>query len=236
MVKRRSADSVVHKLAYGLSLVSFSLGTWQVWRWRWKRNVLAQYQEVLSAEPIELDKVDGAIPWAKYRVKGVLDTRNIILVGPRASRIALPPGCKSTNQTFVFAYSVICPLRRDDQTTILINLGLFPYKSFKESLTLNDAKVELEVVPDISEGSSWLSPLKFNENTLGSVTTAKDYAGMAAHLNVKHPNGFRSLCKVSPALTLQDPLLGLLSANKHLEYVGTWYGLAAAILLFSRVF
>lgn len=124
-----------------IPVIAFGLGTWQVFRLRWKTELIAKFEDRILRLPLPLPpRIDpGAIKDFDYRrvfTTGVLQHDQEMLIGPRI-------------RDGKDGYLVITPLRRENGgSTILVNRGWIP-KKFKSQL---DRKESLPSGPVTVEG------------------------------------------------------------------------------------
>lgn len=124
-----------HFLLYGLgsSLCCIILGKWQLDRSTWKKNIIELRKTRLAMSRVEASS-SSPFPWTDrieefaYRtveIRGVLDTSQEVLVGPR-------PGFSGGNP----GYLVVCPLRLQDGSSVLVNRGHCPLKFARKNTEL----------------------------------------------------------------------------------------------------
>ncbi len=97
-------------------LVLFALGTWQVQRLNWKRDLIAQREAALAAAPAPLPKTADAARAMEFRrvaAAGVFMHDKEIFVGASAE----------ANRT---GYHVLTPLREAGGGIVLVNRGFIP--------------------------------------------------------------------------------------------------------------
>ncbi|CCJ30862.1 unnamed protein product [Pneumocystis jirovecii] len=101
-----------------IPVIAFGLGTWQYYRLQWKRNLIRNFEERLSNEPIRLTKDTNFFNLHKLEYQKVLITGRFkhdeeMLVGP-----LLFEGKNG--------YHVITPMEISDGCNCLINRGWIP--------------------------------------------------------------------------------------------------------------
>ncbi|KAG5513341.1 hypothetical protein PMAC_001404 [Pneumocystis sp. 'macacae'] len=102
-----------------IPIVTFGLGTWQYYRLQWKRNLIRDFEERLSNEPIRLTKDTNFSDFYKLEYQKVLITGKFkhdeeMLVGPLIF--------EGKN-----GYHVITPIEIGDGCKCLINRGWIPF-------------------------------------------------------------------------------------------------------------
>lgn len=126
-------------LRLGFPLTCAGLGTWQLYRLRWKEAYLRGIQQALSEEACELDS-SAILPFRKYRLTGSFDDRHVFFVGPRACRISGRPA---------YGYTVVRVFSSGDRRH-LVNCGLLPRGQQLVRQTL-DREESIEVMKDDTE-------------------------------------------------------------------------------------
>ncbi|MBP2448751.1 SURF1 family protein [Rhizobium leguminosarum] len=208
-------------LAAGLA----ALGTWQVQRLAWKRDLIARVDQRLHAAPLpaparaEWDKVNAADD--EYR------------------RVSAAGTLANDKETLVYAstalgsgYWVMTPLMLADGTVILVNRGFVPTDR-RDPATRRDGEpsgiIEITGLMRMSEPKGSL--LQSND-----IAADRWYSRDVAAIAQK-----RGLSAVAPYFIDADatanpgglPVGGLTIIhfpNNHLVYAITWYGLAAMVL------
>jgi surfeit locus 1 family protein len=206
-------------------LVCTGLGTWQLYRLNWKRKLLADIDNGLQLEPIQLDSLDdcGAHQHRRLKLEGfrIDDSEEPIVVGPRSAKNVLG--------TEPLGSLLIRKITDRDGASYLLNDGWIPWKATAWQYRAPDMAKE-QFVLDRNERVSSLS--QKNRPELGEWRW-KDIGQLAEAMGTRPTMVKRlpasdqdqSLAVPSPA-TFEIP-------NRHLEYVLTWYGLATATFLMS---
>ena len=101
----------------------FTLGTWQVYRWRWKERLICAYKECMQNSNLIEDprEVDEIKPMCRYKFSNP-STEICKWIGPRGGY-----GGEG------FAYLCIVPYQLKNGQSILLNMGWHP----KKQITLN---------------------------------------------------------------------------------------------------
>lgn len=97
-------------------MTAFALGTWQVFRLRWKTDLIAKCEDRIIREPLPLppavdpDAIEEAFDYRRVVTGGKFRHDQEMLIGPRM---------RDGEQ----GYMVITPLERGDGSTVLVNRG-----------------------------------------------------------------------------------------------------------------
>jgi surfeit locus 1 family protein len=198
--------------------VLLALGTWQVKRLQWKRQILAQIARAEAAPPIPLPA--NPQPFTKVQVSGELREDLAVFYGAQVRDT--PTGTQLGTQ-------LIVPLQRSEDGLILVDLGWVPDKR-SHPLTLAEGDVTLE---------GYVRP----SDTPGLFSVADDPSGRQFFtLNAPKIAGALGLHHVAPFILVAmgrpppqgypDPTQHLpRPPNNHLSYAITWYGLAIGLVL-----
>ncbi|PSN35363.1 Surfeit locus protein 1 [Blattella germanica] len=135
-----------------IPVTAFGLGTWQVQRRKWKKNLIADLKARTSAEPRDLPENLSELNELEYhpvRVRGKFDHSRELYMGPRT--LIVDGDAVSQGGTFTqksggqSGYLVITPFHLSDRnSTILINRGWVPAKN-KDPNTRTSGQIEGEV-------------------------------------------------------------------------------------------
>lgn len=98
-----------------IPLTAFALGTWQVFRLRWKTDLLAKCEDRIVREPLPLP------PRVDPEVAGEFDYRRVVARGRfrHDQEMLIGPRMREGEQ----GYMVITPLEREGGSTVLVNRG-----------------------------------------------------------------------------------------------------------------
>ncbi len=199
-----------------------ALGTWQLERMSWKQDLIDRIEERMSAAPTPLPaRIDDPQAWEYRRVSltGTFRHDQEMPVTPRTYQGKL-------------GYHLVTPLDRPDGTTVLVDRGWVPVDRRDQATrpeTLVQGTVTLEGLGRITRPAGWLQPESEPEKNAWYHVDADE---MARHIG--RP--------VSPVYV--DAAMGpdpqafpiggrtiVSMPNNHLQYVVTWYGLAATLLV-----
>ncbi len=215
-------------------LVLLSLGTWQVKRLAWKESLLASIEMRMASPPLPLSEIEN-----RFQKTGDVDYYPVALSG------SLVPGAE---QYFLSTYqgqsgwNIYAPLRLGDGRFVMLNRGFVPYDR-RDPATRPESQVAVEkqfnglARNPLAGKPSSMTP---DNDVDGRTWFWKDLYAMAAKAGVEKekllPFFVDDWSDVPPdSLPITKTTLVLLP-NNHLQYVVTWYGLAAALLGVWAVF
>lgn len=203
-------------------LVLLGLGTWQVDRLFWKRDLLARIDARLSAPAVALEALDrlppGDLEYRRARATGrFLHDREMHLAA-RALRGQV-------------GYHVVTPFELADGRVLLVNRGWIPQER-RDPATRAEGQVpgtvELEGVLRAPRGQGWLQP---DNQPAENIWFWVDPPAMAAAAGV--PSVLPVVLEAGPAENPGGLPIGgqtrVKIANDHLQYAITWYSLAVAL-------
>lgn len=197
--------------------IAFGLGTWQVYRWDRKKKMISYREQRRDAAPVEY--VGGALDvddmeFRKIHVRGTFDHTRDLTVGPRSME----------GESGFF---VLTPLELSSgQGSLLVNRGWVPRED-RHQYALPSGEQELVGVVRQGEIQSRFVP---DNNLENSEVYFMDNVQLGAHL--KCQGGFR-LDQIRGNNTSVPPIGGTTvysMPNNHVNYIFTWYGLAAALV------
>ena len=213
-------------LATGIALlILLGLGTWQLQRLAWKRELLAKIEALQSARPRPLEPVldavargeDAGFTRVQVECPGLARAPYLELYGLKDGR---------AGSRLISA----CAARAQRYRTILVDRG-FVADTISARPPVDPADPTPVAVTGVlrapEPGSSFSPP-----NRPGRWFT-RDVAAMAAALKAPAPAPLFLMAETSsnPEWKALEPApLPAQISNRHLEYAMTWYGLAAALL------
>jgi surfeit locus 1 family protein len=204
--------------AAAMLAVLLALGTWQVERLQWKRQLLAQIAraEAAPAVPLPADPP----PFAKVQVTGELREDLAAFYGVQV---------RDTLAGSQLGTQLIVPLQREQDRTILVDLGWVPNKRLQPlGLAEGDVTLQGYIRPSEKPGLFSVSDNRASRQFFTLNTSA---IGPALGLHDVAPFVLVAMGE-PPAQGYPDPAQHLpRPPNNHLSYAITWYGLAAALLL-----
>lgn len=227
---RRSRLSLA--AALGAGLVAFAvligLGTWQVQRMHWKEGLLATIEARIHAEPLPLDAVLSSGP-----AVADLEYTPVALEGTFVHAAERHFFATWNGASGFFVYT---PLLRPQGDYVFVNRGFVPYDlkdpaRRPQSLVEGPVAVEGLLRAPLVEKPSSLLP---DNDPAKNLFYWKDIRAMAASAGL--PADASILGVFVDADDAQNvgglPVGGVTIVdlpNNHLQYVVTWYGLAAAL-------
>ncbi|KAG4305989.1 hypothetical protein PORY_000899 [Pneumocystis oryctolagi] len=210
-----------------IPVITFGLGTWQYYRLQWKRNLIQNFEERLSKEPLKLTKDTNffdlrELEYQRVSITGKFKHDEEILVGPLIF--------EGKN-----GYNVITPMEIDDGCSCLINRGWIPFDMADQSKRtegLSNKKVTIQGLIRL--------PPKNNLFTPSNKPELKKYY----HIDIKQMSESTRSQPIYIEQILEDDFImaaflatkgspigkiaRLQIRNNHLEYMFTWYTLSVA--------
>jgi surfeit locus 1 family protein len=214
--------SIASLITFGMLLL---LGSWQVQRLHWKRDLIAQTENRLAGTPIKLEDALGTAgtlsdaQYVKVEAFGHFD---------HASEVFL---FTSKGQAGV-GFQVLTPLVMDSGRTVLVDRGFIPSK-YKEASTREVGQTEGRVrVVGLIRTS--ITPARFTPkaNRESGVWYSRDLEDIAEFLAISSPIPVFIDADDTPnpgGLPLGGKTI-VTFPNSHLGYAITWFGLALSLL------
>lgn len=205
-------------------LVLIGLGTWQVYRLKWKERILAQIAAAEAAPAVPLTPGPLPAPYQKVSATGHFRFDQAAQFGAEV---------RDTRAGPTMGFYQIVPLERIGAPPILVDRGWVPQK---QEASLDDpagvATVTGFVRPE--EEPHWFSP---TDDPAARLFYTLDPHAIGAAIGVPGLMPFTLVALGSltpdsypaPAQHLPRP------ANNHLSYIITWYGLAAALVIIFAI-
>jgi surfeit locus 1 family protein len=208
--------------------VLVSLGTWQVQRLAWKRELIATAEAQLARPAAELPAGDdlAEADFRRFRVRGRYLHDRSLAFGLQAS--GNEPGAL-----------LVTPFRLDDGRLILIARGWLPERLLPPGVPPElspEGERTLEGVARwrAEPGRNWLTPddqpqrRRWFAWDIPAMAEAMDLPLLPLVLTLDRSDGSGGQPKAMPARTEFQ--------NNHLGYAITWYGLAAGLLAVYLLF
>ncbi len=204
--------------ASAMLAVLLALGTWQVERLHWKRQLLAQIARAEAAPAIPLPA--DPQPFTKVQVTGELREDLAAFYGAQV---------RDTLGGTQLGTQLIVPLQRAQDGTVLVDLGWVPNKRLQPlGLAEGDVTLQGYVRPSEKPGLFSVSDDRAARQFFTLSTSA---IGAALGLHDVAPFVLVAMGQ-APAQGYPEPAQHLpRPPNNHLSYAITWYGLAAGLLL-----
>lgn len=200
---------MIAPLLFGLigTAILLSLGFWQLQRMTWKADILNEIDMRLSEAPVSLPMVPHEIDdkYLQVEVSGTIggEELHVLTFGEGT------PG-----------FRVVAPMVLDDGRRILVDRGFLPEMEKNKPRTGGDVNaVGALVWPQ--ETDKYVPDPNLDQN----IWFARDVPLMAAALNTQEVMIAISRSSNNEGIVPQRVSINI--ANRHLEYVMTWFSLAA---------
>jgi len=214
-----------------LLVILLALGTWQVQRLQWKEGLLAQINERVHSDPVDLAAIEEI-----YASSGDIEYRPVAVEGT-----FLHVGERHYLATWngQSGFNVYTPLHLADGRWLFVNRGFVPYER-KDPATRIEGQIEgpvaitglVRTAPE--EKPSFVVP---DNDPVKNVFYWKDLDAMAASSGL--PKDATVLPFFVDAGDAPNPgglpvggVTRIDLPNNHLQYAVTWYGLAAVLCAF----
>jgi surfeit locus 1 family protein len=201
-------------------LVLIGLGTWQVYRLKWKEGILAQIAAAEALPPVPLASAPVPAPYQKVSATGHFRFDQAVQFGAEV---------RDTRAGPTMGFYQIVPLERDGAPPILVDRGWIPQQ---RETSLDDPSGVVTVTGFVRPGDEphWFSPA---DDPGARLFYTLDPHAIAAAIGAPGLVPFTLVALGSltadsypvPAQRLPRPV------NNHLSYIVTWYGLAAALVI-----
>ncbi|KAM4663774.1 surfeit locus protein 1 [Discoglossus pictus] len=226
-------DTILKWLLLLIPVATFSLGTWQVQRRKWKLKLIEDIESRVSAKPIPLPTDPAELKSLEYcpvKVRGHFDHSKEIYLLPRTlvdpEKEARNAG-QITSSTESGAHVVTPFYCSDLGITILVNRGFIPRKKVNpESRLKGQIPGEVELVgivrltemrkPFVPENDPQRNRWHYRDLEAMARATGAEPILIDAVIGSTVPGG---------------PIGGqtrVTLRNEHMQYIITWYGLCAA--------
>ncbi len=215
--------------------VLVGLGVWQTQRLFWKEQLIADIEQRIHAAPKTLAEVEG-----EFMQTGSVDYMPVTLRGTFAH----------DHEQYFFTtfkgaagYAVYTPLLLEDGRAIFINRGFVPYEKQQPETRLT-GQVTGEVIltglardPLIAKPSSYLPDNEPDKK----LYYWKDWGMMMENSGLSQEHDFVGFfvdadAAPNPGGLPAGGITILEQPNNHLQYAGTWFGLAAVLLVVTVIF
>ena len=249
----KSSSSMGRNVFLGSCIsLTFGLGSWQVYRYHWKRDLIEERSSLLNREALSersfLDilrdeKRHDALSYARVQASGVLERSKTVLLGPRAppNHTAAfddrKPGAEKTG------YYVFVPLRlnNNDESRILVCEGWLPKSAIQANPDAKSSDVSVSVEGVISDGEKKppfalehdMKRQRFIWLDMNSMLPAngKSYLSRTKYLNALRVEDAKSERDVRPVTKpIEAHKDFYVTTWHHVGYAATWFTLSAATL------
>jgi len=199
-------------------LILLGLGTWQVYRLRWKEGILAEIAAAEHSPPVPLTEQPPA--FGKVSVTGRFRFDRTIRLGVEV---------RETPRGSVMGYHQLVPLERDGAPALLVDRGWVPDAT---AATVDDPEGPVTVTGFIhpSGKGSWFTPA---DDIAQRQVFALNPPVIAQEMGLGPVEPF-SLTVLGPAKDGQFPQPATdfpRPPNNHLSYAITWYALAGVLVV-----
>ncbi|XP_065651599.1 surfeit locus protein 1 [Hydra vulgaris] len=225
-----------------IPITAFCLGTWQIKRLAWKKELIREMEARTTSEAIPLPSdilSPRKIEEMEYRrviVRGKFDHTKEVFLGPRSKNVS-----NSFNNSSLISsrsesgYHIVTPFVLNTGERILVNRGWVPLK-MKSSLTRVQGQIEKEV--------ELTGLIRKGEKRPQFTPSVKSDSLTFHYCDL---DTFSTILNTNPVLIDADfassveggPLGGQTRVNirnEHLQYIVTWYSLSAATFyMFSKI-
>ena len=241
-IGRNASDSNSRYILLIIPVTAFCLGTWQVKRLAWKRELIRDLEARTSSEPVPLPSdilLPGKINEMEYKrviVRGKFDHTKEIFLGPRSKNVpnSMSNGSLISSRSDS-GYHVVTPFILDTGERILVNRGWVPLQ-MKSPLTRTQGQVdkEVELTGLIRKGE------KRPQFTPSIKKDSLNYHYCDVDAFSKMLHTIPVLIDADLASSVEGGPLGgqtrVSVRNEHLQYIVTWYSLSAATFyMFSKM-
>ena len=215
--------------------VLLGLGIWQTQRLFWKEQLIAQIEERAHSAPKPLSDIE-----AEFAKTGVVDYMPVTLRGT----------FQHEREQYFFTtfkgasgYAVYTPLILNDGRAVLVNRGFVPYEK-QNPATRPQGQIAGEVTvtglardPLIAKPSSYLP----DNEPAKKLYYWKDWGAMMENSGLAQDHDFVGFFVDADATANagglpQGGITILEQPNNHLQYAGTWFGLAAVLLVVTFIY
>eukprot|EP00943_MAST-04B_sp_MAST-4B-sp1_P005246 g5246.t1 len=255
--KKSSLGKTVGMVLFGgIVCATAGLGSWQIKRYYWKKELVEERRKTLVSDPIEITTLPATakdIKEYEYRpisLKGTFDHENEILVGPRS-----PPKERSGGMGLAdvkgetAGFYVVTPfiLRNENNEKILVNRGWIPgsfaakdkseYALSEGSKRFVTGEVEIVGILTPGEEKNTFSPpndienrrfLWFELDGLSKASSYLDPTHAASSIGIVQATQRHNDGVFPMARPIEAYNDFYTTTNTHLIYAGTWFTLATA--------
>lgn len=227
---RRRPGLLFYTITIAALVILVVLGSWQVRRLEWKENLIATIEQRMRGAPLTLDEAlalwrnTGDVDYVPVRLSGVFDHTK------EQDYLATHQGASG--------WYLYAPLTTSDGKAIIVNRGFVPYDlkdASDRSWKPVDGPVEFVALArnPLFEKPGWVVP---DNDPANATWYWKDMPAMAAAMDLdpETVTPFFADVALSDAPPAEGPIAGVTRVNlpnNHLQYVITWFGLAAALVL-----
>ena len=215
MTRRLVGPALLTMLALA---VLIGLGSWQVHRLTWKRDMLAAIERSESEPAVPF--TGEIVPFAKVTVAGRFDLTKVALFGAEVRQTQIGP---------TMGARMIVPLLRDGAPPVLVDRGWVPEHP-QTAIAQPDGQLTVTGFVRPGESPGWFSA---SDDTVGRRFFTLDPGTIGSALGLTRVEPFVLVALTgTPNRGWPDPAHGMpRPPNNHLIYAITWYGLAVVALV-----
>ncbi|OLL23083.1 Cytochrome oxidase assembly protein shy1 [Neolecta irregularis DAH-3] len=214
-----------------MPVCSMALGTWQVYRHRWKSDLIEKYTSRLNMKPIlcpdDLDPEHARENW---------DHRKVLVKGKWRHDLEMLVGIRTRDGRGGF--HVITPLQRQDGSKVLVNRGWIASK-FRDQesrkLGLPEDEVVVHALVRPHPRKNIFTPENKPHEDKFYFTDVPQMVELTMSKpiyleNIIEDDDFKADMDAKCGIPIgRNPTINL--SNNHLSYIFTWYALAGATSL-----
>jgi surfeit locus 1 family protein len=201
------------------------LGTWQLERLAWKRELIAQIEQELTKDaaqtPIAPEDFKQTSGFKRGTIEGVFDHSKEVMVQGRLRDGKL-------------GYDIITPfLPEGAQNYILVNRGWVPIERERKSqdvIAWPEGKTKLVGMLRLAPTSNMFTPQNKPDNKEW-FTMTPDIASGLHGINIEGPMILYAEGEIIPALYPSPHNAVMNLSNNHLQYAIFWYVMAGAMVM-----
>jgi surfeit locus 1 family protein len=199
-----------------------ALGSWQLQRLQWKRQLIGEVNRKIVAAPITLDAalaMGGGAQYQRVRLTGRFDNRHeayVFATGPEGAPV----------------FHVVVPFRLDDGRLLLVDRGIVPRDLRSPAVRtrgLIDGETALIGVWRVPDPPGTFTP---KPDLAARIWYARDVASIsrADHVNLAAPVIVEADATPNPGGWPKGGQTEVAFRNEHLQYAFTWFLMAAGLI------
>jgi surfeit locus 1 family protein len=200
------------------------LGTWQLHRYHFKKNLLDTYQQRVNASPVAFASLNlqGDVQFTRVAVNGEYDNDLIMLVQNRPHEDQM-------------GFEVLTPLKIvGEKKLLLVDRGWVDGKGSQQPPQLNPVLTEQQITGDIKLQNEYqfiLGQNIFAPNARPLVMQKIDVAEIS---RVTHQEFFPFVLRLSPSAEngfVRDWIITTVLPQRHMAYAVQWFGMMFALMI-----
>jgi len=222
---------------------TFGLGVWQVYRWRWKLELIDEMDKLTCTDTLDFSRVKlneiESLEYKKLRVKGRFDSSKDVILGPRSlisgKGESKPQGLISQGAK-TSGYLVLSPFTVSDTgDKIIVNRGWIPSRQVEKFRARSD---EVEII-GIVRNTERRAPFMSKNRPESGFWMFRDLPSLAEYFNSSEifldltdcnpfsSNSNEEDAQTAASLTVPVPGQTRVSLrNEHVSYFVTWFSLS----------